>query len=126
MTAVATTDTAPAPVALQIPADWHVTPEGTVAVTEVARTTGDYPAVNYTVRKCGVPVVSRGPGRGSGRYIPVSEALLLVAAAALAVAAGVALAAMYRAIKAAGAEVGPDALTIPLNLKPAAYLKPAA
>jgi hypothetical protein len=92
-----------------------VTPDGTVAVTDVARTTGDYPAVNYTVRKCGVPVVDRG-GRGKGRYIPVSEALLLVAAAALAVAAGIALAQMYRAMKATGATVGPDSLTIPLTL----------
>jgi hypothetical protein len=82
----------------------------------VARTTGDYPAVNYTVRKCGVPVLGR-EGRGGGRYIPVSEALLLVVAAALAVAAGIALAQMYRAIKASGATVGPTALTIPLNLK---------
>jgi len=93
-----------------------VTSEGTVLVSDVARTTGDYPAVNYTVRRCGVPVVERG-GRGAGRYIAVSEALLLVAAAALALAAGVALAQMYRAMKASGATIGTDALTIPLNLK---------
>ncbi|MCW5254718.1 hypothetical protein [Streptomyces sp. SHP 1-2] len=110
------TATASGPVATLVPGDWHVTPEGTVLVSDVARTTGDYPAVNYTVRRCGVPVAGRG-GRGQGRYIPVSEALLLVAAAALAVTAGVALAQMYRAMKAAGATVGPDALTIPLNIQ---------
>lgn len=113
MSATATLDTdtsAPA-----VPDTWRVTPEGTVRVTDVAKTTGDYPAVNYTVRRCDIPVVGR-TGRGQGRYIPVSEALLLVAAAALAVAAGVALSAMYRAIKASGATVGADALNIPLHL----------
>ncbi|WP_405802276.1 hypothetical protein [Streptomyces sp. NBC_01506] len=107
-------DTAPGPVAPSVPQDWRITPEGTVAVMDVARTTGDYPAVNYTVRKCGVPVMDT-KGRGGGRYIPVSEALLLVAAAALALAAGVALAQMYRAIKANGATIGANALTIPLQ-----------
>lgn len=100
---------------LTVPASWRVTPEGTVPVVDVARTTGDYNAVTYAVRKCGVPVVSRG-GHGRKRYIPVAEALLLVAAAAMAVAAGVALSQMYKAIKAAGAEVGPDSLTIPLTI----------
>lgn len=104
-----------APVAPSVPQDWRVTPEGTVPVSDVARTTGDYPAVNYTVRRCGVTIASSG-GHCRTRYIPVSEALLLVAAAALAMAAGVALAQMYRAIKASGATVGADSLTIPLRL----------
>lgn len=114
MTATATeqTGTAAAPA---VPAEWRVTPEGTVRVSDVARTTGDYEAVNYTVRRYGVPVVDQH-GQGRSRYIPVSEALLLVAAAALAVAAGVALAQMYRAIKASGAKVGVDSLTILLPL----------
>ena len=103
-----------APAAPAVPKGWRVTPQGTVPVSDVARTTGDYPAVNYTVRRCGVTVVEQG-GQGRTRYIPVAEALLLVAAAALAMAAGVALAQMYRAIKASGATVGPDALTIPLS-----------
>lgn len=111
MTATATI----APAAPPVPEDWRVTPQGTVPVSDVARTTGDYPAVNYTVRKCGVEIAAQG-GHGRTRYIPVSEALLLVAAAALAVAAGVALAQMYRAIKASGATVAADALTIPLRL----------
>lgn len=110
MTATATL-TPPAP---SVPEGWRVTPEGTVSVSDVARTTGDYQAVNYTVRRCGVPVVAH-PDYSRTRFIPVSEALLLVAAAALAVAAGVALAAMYRAVKTAGATVGADALTIPLT-----------
>jgi hypothetical protein len=61
-------------------------------------------------------VVEQG-GHGRTRYIPIAEALLLVAAAALALAAGVALAQMYRAMKATGATVSADALTIPLNLR---------
>ena len=105
-----------APTAPPVPEDWRVTPEGTVPVSDVARTTGDYPAVNYTVRRCGVTIASSG-GHCRTRYIPVSEALLLVAAAALALAAGVALAQMFRAIKASGATISVDALTIPLNLK---------
>src|SRR5688500_12474187 len=92
-TATEPTGTAAAPA---VPANWRVTPEGTVRVSDVARTTGDYEAVNYTVRRYGVVVDQHGQGRS--RYIPVSEALLLVAAAALAVAAGVALAQMYRAM----------------------------
>ncbi|MFG2858583.1 hypothetical protein ACGFZ9_50040 [Streptomyces mirabilis] len=114
MTATATI--APEPEAPAVPEGWRVTEQGTVPVSDVARTTGDYPAVNYTVRRCKVPVIEQG-GQGRTRYIPVSEALLLVAAAALAIAAGVALAQMYRAIKASGATVGVDALTIPLNLR---------
>ena len=106
--------TAPGPVA-PVPNEWSVNPQGTVPVSDVARTTGDYESMNYAVRRCGVPVVTQG-GPGRARYIPVSEALLLVAAAALAMAAGVALAQMYRAIKASGATVGADALTIPLAL----------
>lgn len=114
MTATATRPTGtPGPM---IPNSWRVTPEGTVRVSDVARSTGcEYEAVNYTVRRYGVVVDQYGQGRS--RYIPVSEALLLVAAAALAVAAGVALAQMFRAIKASGATVGADALTIPLNLQ---------
>ncbi|WP_405546648.1 hypothetical protein OG590_40540 (plasmid) [Streptomyces goshikiensis] len=115
MTATATVNTAPGPVAPLVPADWRVTPEGTVSVSDVARTTGDYPAVNYTVRRCGVPVIDQ-QGRGRSRYIPVAEALLLLAAAALALAAGVALSQMYRAIKETGATVSGTGLTIPLNI----------
>lgn len=99
-----------------IPDSWRVTPEGTVRVSDVARSTGcEYEAVNYTVRRYGMVVDQHGQGRS--RYIPVSEALLLVAAAALAVAAGVALAQMFRAMKASGATVGADTLTIPLKLQ---------
>ena len=114
MTATATEATG-ADATPAVPTDWRVTPHGTVRVSDVARTTGDYEAVNYTVRRYGVVVDQHGQGRS--RYIAVSEALLLVAAAALAVAAGVALAQMYRAIKASGATVGSNALTIPLNIK---------
>ncbi|MGW6420455.1 hypothetical protein [Streptomyces sp. NPDC055055] len=116
MTATATESPATSPDLPPVPEGWRVTPQGTVPVSDVARTTGDYPAVNYTVRRCGVTVVEQG-GHGRKRYIPVSEALLLVAAAALAMVAGVALAQMYRAMKASGATVGADALTIPLRLQ---------
>ncbi|MDX2854589.1 hypothetical protein PV342_40550 [Streptomyces sp. PA03-3a] len=116
MTATAIEATARGTVAPPVPEGWRVTPEGTVRVSDVARTTGDYESMNYTVRRCGVPVVDQG-GQGRSRYIPVSEALLLVAAAALAVAAGVALAQMYRAIKTTGATVNADSLTIPLQVR---------
>ncbi|MFE5809448.1 hypothetical protein [Streptomyces sp. NPDC056491] len=115
MTATATETTAPGPVPPMVPADWRVTEEGTVRVSDVARTAGDYQSVNYAVRKY-IPVVDQH-GQGRSRYIPVAEALLLVAAAALAVAAGVALAQMYRAMKASGATISADALTIPLRLQ---------
>ncbi|WP_374778727.1 hypothetical protein OG756_42355 (plasmid) [Streptomyces sp. NBC_01310] len=116
MTATATKTTAPGPVASLpgVPADWRVTPEGNVRVSDVARTAGDYDSVNYAVRHW-VPIVDQH-GQGRSRYIPVAEGLLLLAAAALAVAAGVALSQMYRAIKASGATVSGSGLTIPLNI----------
>ncbi|NEE38379.1 hypothetical protein G3M53_74905 [Streptomyces sp. SID7982] len=115
MTATATEAPAPAAPLPEVPADWRVTPEGTVRVSDVARTAGDYQSVNYAVRRCGVPVASQH-GQGGSRYIPVAEGLLLLAAAALAVAAGVALSQMYRAMKATGATVSDSGLTIPLAL----------
>ncbi|MFG3072160.1 hypothetical protein [[Kitasatospora] papulosa] len=118
MTAIATESAAPGPVAALpgVPADWRVTPEGTVRVSDVARSAGDYESVNYAVRRCGVPIVDQR-GQGGSRYIPVAEGLLLLAAAALAIAAGVALSQMYRAMKATGATVSGSELTIPLKLK---------
>lgn len=104
----------PEPTTLTVPTSWRVTPEGTVRVSDVARSTGDYEAVNYTVRRYGV--VTDQYGQGRSRYIPVSEALIILAAAALATAAGVALAAMYRAIKAAGATVNGNSLTLTIPL----------
>ncbi|MFE5811118.1 hypothetical protein [Streptomyces sp. NPDC056491] len=116
-TATKTKATAPGPVAPLpgVPADWRVTPEGTVRVSDVARSAGDYESVNYAVRRYGVPIVAQH-GQGRSRYIPVAEGLLLLAAAALALAAGVALSQMYRAMKASGATVTGQSLMIPLNL----------
>ncbi|MGW3984726.1 hypothetical protein [Streptomyces mirabilis] len=113
MTATATEPTAPDSPLPVVPTDWRVTSEGTVRVSDVARTVGDYESVNYTVRRCGVPVASQH-GQGGARYIHVREALLILAAATVAVAAGIALAAMYRALKAT-ATITDTSVVIPLG-----------
>lgn len=113
MTAIATESTAPVACLPTVPSDWRVTPEGTVRVSDVARTVGDYESVNYTVRRYGVPVASQH-GQGNARFIPLREAILILAAATVAVAAGVALSAMYRALKAT-ATVTDTSVVIPLR-----------
>lgn len=98
------------------PKGWRVSPEGAVPVADVVRSAGvSHSSVDYVVRLGLVDVVDQR-GTGRRRYISVEDGLLIMAAAALAVAAGVALAAMFRAVKAQGATVTPGNITIPLNL----------
>jgi hypothetical protein len=55
-----------------------------------------------------------GAGRGGGRTITVDDALLLLAVAALAVAAGIAFTTMLKAVRAAGGQVSGAGVTIPI------------
>jgi hypothetical protein len=97
------------------PSEWGAGPDGTVPVADVVRSAGvPHGAVDYTIRLGLVPVHAQF-GAHRRRYISREDALMLLAAAALAVAAGVALATIVRAIKATGAQVGPGGLTIPVK-----------
>lgn len=97
------------------PDEWRTGPDGTVLVADVVKTAGvPHGAVDYTIKLGLVPVVAQS-GRKCRRSISREDAFMLLAAAALAVAAGVALAAIVRAIKATGAQVGPGGLTIPVE-----------
>lgn len=61
-----------------------------------------------------VPANRRGP---HGRYlVSRDEALLILAAAAISVAIGVALVTVLRTLRSTGAQVTGGSLTIPLNL----------
>jgi hypothetical protein len=98
------------------PESWRITPQGTVPVADVIRTAGvPHGAVDHAVRACNIPVLGQH-GQGRRRYISVSDALVILAAAALAVAAGVALSQMYRALKGTGVTVSDSGLMIPLSL----------
>jgi hypothetical protein len=80
-----------------------VTPEGTVPVADVVKSAGvPHGAVDYPVRLGLVEVVNQH-GQGRRRYITAEDGLMILAAAAFALAAGVALAAVLRGIKATGA-----------------------
>jgi hypothetical protein len=99
-----------------IPREWSVTPEGAVRVTDVAKTVGNYPGVSHAVRACKIPVVSRS-GMGSSRHIRVEDGLILLAAAALALAAGVAISQVLKALMDNGATVTPTGtLSVPIKL----------
>jgi hypothetical protein len=96
------------------PKNWRTGPGDTVMVSDVVRTAGvPHGAIDYPIRLGLVPIVAREPGR-RGRYITRDDAVMLLAAAALAVAAGVALAAIVRAIRATQATVTPAGLVIPV------------
>lgn len=95
--------------------EWEIGPDGTVPVADVVRSAGvPHSAIDYTIRLGLVPVLAQG-GASRRRWISREDAVMLLAAAALAVAAGVALAVIVRAIRATGAQVGPDGLTIPVK-----------
>ncbi|WP_121832814.1 hypothetical protein [Streptomyces sp. S1] len=114
-TATQTTDDTRTASEWSAPEGWRVTPDGTVPVADVIRTAGvPHGAVDHAVRACGIPVVGQH-GQGRRRYISVSDALVILAAAALATVAGVALSQMYRALQGSNVTVSGSALTIPLN-----------
>lgn len=90
------------------PENWRVTPEGTVPVADVVRSAGVSPnIVDYPVRLGLVEVVDQH-GQGRRRYIRADDGMLILSALAVALAAGVALAAILRGIRATGA-----VLTVP-------------
>ncbi|MCW2901856.1 MAG: hypothetical protein JWO67_4121 [Streptosporangiaceae bacterium] len=98
------------------PEGWRVTPEGSVPVADVVRSAHvPHSAVDYAIRLGLVDVLDQH-GQGRRRYIAASDGLLILAAAALALSAGVALAAMLRAIKSTGATaVSPQGLTLTIK-----------
>ena len=101
-----------------LPEDWRVS-NGTVPLADVARTVRQhgctYASVDQAVRNGLVPVQRKG-GRGNARHITVDDALLVLAVATLAFAAGMAFGAMLRALRQSGATVTPAGLTIPLDI----------
>ena len=105
-----------------MPDEWRVS-DGTVPLADVARTveaqTGcTYASLNHAARQGLIDVQSKGgrDGRGNARRITVEDALLVLAVAALAVAAGMAFGHMLKAMKSSGAQVTPAGLTIPLKV----------
>lgn len=98
-----------------VPEDWRVTSDGTVPVADVVRSAGvPHGAIDYPVR-LGLIDVTGQHGQGRRRYIRVEDGLMILAAAALAVAAGVTLVAILKAMKATGAQITPSGLTIPFK-----------
>jgi hypothetical protein len=96
------------------PQNWRTGPGDTVLVSDVIRTAGvPHGAIDYPIRLGLVPIVAREPGR-RGRYISREDARMLLAAAALALAAGVALAVIVKAIRATQATVTSAGLVIPV------------
>ena len=105
------------------PEDWRVLPDGTVPLTDVAASAAcSYASVDHAVRTGLVEAHGVG-GRGNPRRIALEDALMIVAVAALAVAAGLAFNVLFRSVKETGARMTAEGLTIPLN---AVKLPPAA
>jgi hypothetical protein len=103
-------------VTIAIPDTWRVA-DGLVPAADVARSVEPYgvgyPAVSKVLRSGLVPVAKVG-GQGGARHLKVDDAMLLLAVAALAVAAGMAFGVMLRAVRSAGGTVTAAGLTIPL------------
>jgi hypothetical protein len=100
-----------------MPAEWRVS-DGTVPLADVARTVQmahgtSYAQVDQAVRAGLIPVEKR-EGKANARHLTVSDALTVLAVAALAVAAGLAFGALLRAVRTTGATMTPAGLTIPL------------
>lgn len=96
------------------PLDWRVS-EGTVPIPDVVRTAQcSRASIDVAIRNGLIPVARQG-GSGNARHITLDDALLIIAVAALAVAAGLAFGAMLRAIRTTGGTMGPQGLTIPLT-----------
>lgn len=86
-----------------------------IPLPDIGRAVGlDAPRQTYAVRKGLIQPVDgkRGP---NGRYlVSWDEALFIVTAAALALAAGIAVVTMLRTLRAAGAQVSGSAVMIPV------------
>jgi hypothetical protein len=97
-----------------VPDGWRVT-DGVVPLADVARSAEalgvSYEAVSAAARSGLLPVARTG-GQGGARHITLDNALLVLAAVALAVAGGAAFAMMLRAIRETDATVTPGGLTI--------------
>lgn len=99
------------------PPEWRVS-NGTVPLADVAKTAAcSYVSIDAAARS-GLIDVERQGGQGNARWVRVEDALLIVAVAALAVAAGLAFGALLRAVRSTGAHVTPEGLTIPVTIRP--------
>ena len=110
---------------LTAPENWRVT-DGTVPLTDVLSTAQcSYRSINHAVNEGLLPVAGKGgPGaHGNTRRIALEDALLIVAVAALAVAAGLAFNVLFRSVRETGGRITAEGLTIPLS---AVKLPPAA
>ncbi len=99
-----------------VPAEWRVS-DGTVPLSDVARSAEcSYASLDYATRSGLIPVQKMGgpDGRGNARRISVDDALMALAVAALAVAAGLAFVTLLKAVRQTGGTVGASGLTIPL------------
>lgn len=86
-----------------------------IPLPEIGRAVGlDAPRQTYAVTKGLIhPADKRGP---NGRYLVTrDEAVFILTAAALALAAGIAIVTMIRTLRAAGAKVSGSAITIPVG-----------
>lgn len=86
-----------------------------IPLPDIGRSVGlDADRQYYAVRKGLIhPASKRGP---NGRYlITRDEAVFILTAAALALAAGIAVVTMLRTLRAAGAKVSGSAITIPVG-----------
>jgi hypothetical protein len=101
-------------VTVTAPESWRVA-DGTVPLIDVVRTADlSYNSADHAVRTGLVKTQSVG-GVGKARRISLEDALMIVAVAALAVAAGIAFNILLRSIKETGGRITSQGLTIPLK-----------
>jgi hypothetical protein len=97
---------------LSAPSAWRVI-DGTVPVADVVKTAQcSRASIDAATRNGLIPVIGSGT-RGKIRHVTLEDALLIIAVAALAAAAGLAFGALLRAMRAAGATVSPAGITLP-------------
>ena len=99
-----------------MPAGWRVS-DGTVPLSDVARTAQcSYASLDWAARNGLIDVQKMGGrgGRGNARWITVEDALLVLAVAVLAAAAGMAFGKLLKAVRQTGGTVSPAGMTIPL------------
>lgn len=99
------------------PEDWRIA-DGTVPLTDVVRTAQcSYRSINHAVEEGLLPIAGKGGAgtHGNTRRITVDDALMILAVAALAVAAGLAFNVLFRSVRETGGRITAEGLTIPLN-----------